>query len=244
MTVQEGSWEKSDNLVPYFKPIEGTNIFRVVSQPVTTFSHWVRTAPSGRNQKFGCIGKETCPLCAAGVNLLVRNCFLVYDRGSHSVKIYEAPNEVFKAIKANAQDEEYGDVTKYDFKLTRSGQGLLTTYQVIPKRKQEPLTEEELAKVEEAKKTVDWKKLYPQKSIGELEQVVENFDPTFIEEIKKNQAEKAKRKAEKAGGAAPQMQTVAASKPARAEVASEEKDFFENTASDDFDLNDLNWGDE
>jgi hypothetical protein len=245
MTIQEGSWEKSDNLVSYFKPIEGVNIFRVVGDPVTTFTHWVKTNLSSRVQKYSCAGKNNCPICNAGVDLLIRNCFLIYDRASQSVKIYEAPNEVFKNIKAYAADEDYGDVTKYDFKLTRSGQGLLTQYQVTPKRKQEPLTDEEMVKVTEAKKTVDWKKLYPSRTCEELEQVVENFTDEFKLEVEKKQAEKAQRKLEKAGASqATPAKTVAATAKPKASTAEDDSDFFDKSAeSDDFDLNNLNWED-
>jgi hypothetical protein len=248
MAVQEGSWEKSDDLLQYFKPNEGANIFRVASNPVTTYSHWVRTAPSGKNQKLSCPGKDTCPVCKAGVDLLIRNCFLILDRSSNSVKLYEAPQEVFKTIKANAQDEEYGDVTTYDFKLIRTGVKFQTKYQVIPSPKPKPLTDEENQKVDEAKGKLDWNKMYPPKTLDELQSIVENFSPDFVEEVKEKQAEKARFKASKEGGTAPQRpvaetQTVAASKPAAKPVAvQDESEFFDNEAEKDIDLNSMDWG--
>lgn len=78
-----------------------------------------------------CLGKNECPLCAAGKRASFRAYIPVLDTSDNKVKIFKANKDTVKFIIGLV--EEYGDLTARDFKLVRSGDGLNTTYQLFAK---------------------------------------------------------------------------------------------------------------
>jgi hypothetical protein len=74
-----------------------------------------------------CPGKNNCPICAAGKYPSFKAYIPVLDRADGKVKIFKASKKTFKRLLT--QVEEYGDVTKRDFKIVRSGEKLDTTYE-------------------------------------------------------------------------------------------------------------------
>ena len=247
MVIRQGDWEETSNVTPYYKPSEGDNIFRIVSSPVLTLTHWIKVGANSKLLKVSCADKkDSCPLCKFGAQLLRRQAFFVLDRKDGNVKVYEAPSQVYQTIKANALDEDYGNPQTYDIKLKKTGSGLKTEYTVLASPKKKPLTEEEEAKVASFVNSVDWDKLYPQKTLAELESLVENLSPDFIDEVREKQAEKAKKANSKGDNSAapqePAMASVAPTPQKTAQTQTDEEEFFGSIPEkESFSSDELDW---
>jgi len=81
----------------------------------------------GQWKTLTCLGKNICPLCQAGKRAAFKAYIPVIDIGTDKVKIFKASKETIRTILGLV--EEYGDLTKHDFKVVRQGDGLDTTYQ-------------------------------------------------------------------------------------------------------------------
>ncbi len=81
----------------------------------------------GQWKSLTCLGKNICPLCQAGKRASFKAYIPVIDIGADKVKIFKASKETVRTILGLV--EEYGDLTKHDFKVVRQGDGLDTTYQ-------------------------------------------------------------------------------------------------------------------
>ena len=127
-----------------YKPPEGGNnlyhkfedgvtyIMRIVSEPVVFQTEFQR-------------GEET--------NISTKYAWLAWDvEGKHPV-ILQLPVTAYKQVAAFATDPDYGDPTNYNLKMTRTGTGLDTQYNIIASPKQIPLAEVEGA--ENAKEELD-----------------------------------------------------------------------------------------
>lgn len=86
---------------------------------------------NGKWMNIRCLGKDSCPLCKAGKYASFRTYIPVFDKKDERVKIYKASKTV--GIQLVGLAEEYGDLTKRDFKILRQGQQLQTTYQFFPR---------------------------------------------------------------------------------------------------------------
>jgi hypothetical protein len=96
-----------------------------VNEIMAAYEH---TEQFGGNWKtVSCPGKKDCPICAAGRYSSFKAYIPVFDRSDDKVKIFKASKKTFK--KLLLQVEEYGDVTKRDFKIVRQGEKLETTYE-------------------------------------------------------------------------------------------------------------------
>lgn len=79
-----------------------------------------------------CLGKDTCPLCMAGKRASYKTYLAVVDiSDENKVKIFKASKTVTKQLIGLV--EEYGDLTKRDFKVSRTGTKFDTTYQFFPR---------------------------------------------------------------------------------------------------------------
>ena len=100
-----------------------------VSEIAANYEH---TEQFGGNWKtVSCPGKATCPICASGKYSSFKAYIPVFDRTDNKVKIFKASKKTFKKLLVIV--EEYGDVTKRDFKVVRSGEKLETTYEFFPR---------------------------------------------------------------------------------------------------------------
>jgi len=77
-----------------------------------------------------CLGKD-CPLCEVGQRPSLKSYMLVIDREDDTVKIFKASKTVAQQLISLVQ--EYGDITKRDFKVYRQGEKINTSYQFFPK---------------------------------------------------------------------------------------------------------------
>lgn len=242
---QLNDWnDTSSGSIKFFKPKEGNNSLRIVSSKfATTYTHWVKTAGSAKLSKATCVGKDKCPVCKAGIDLIVRNVFFILDRADGEIKLYEAPKDVFQQLKAFATHPDYGDLSNYDVNVQRSGSGLLTKYQVVASRKNNALSDEELEKVESTVNFETLNKLYPPKTVEQLQDMVDNLDPDFIVETE----EKRRKRAEASGKEytpilKPARQTTPPPKAAKATHVQDEAEFFGNSPTAEVeDLDELQW---
>jgi hypothetical protein len=92
--------------------------------------------------------------------------------------------------------------------------------------------------------STDWDKIYPQKSVKELQDLLENLSSEFIEEVQEKQAEKAKKAAAKAGNDAPvQEPAMATARQQAPKNQAAEDEFFGNIPErDGLTSDDLDWG--
>jgi hypothetical protein len=140
------------------------NKFRIVGQAITGYSYWkddngksksvhVKNKPIGTpiDCKADKDGKYT-------VNQFLA--FPIFDYYDSQVKIMELIQKtVMKAIVGYAEDEDWGDVTKYDFNITRSKDGEKVEYlvsPVVPK----PLSPEAIETIKKTFVTFNLEELY------------------------------------------------------------------------------------
>lgn len=68
--------------------------------------------------------------------------WVVFNQDSKTAQILQQSATFFKNLAALAQDEEWGDPTGYDIKVSRKGTELETKYTIVPSTNREPLDSE------------------------------------------------------------------------------------------------------
>lgn len=134
--------------VDFIKIGQGTTRMRIVSQPCVVQIHWEETS-SGSRRKVICPGAG-CPICAAGKASQRRYQLYVIDRSDAKLKVMEQGPSVISKLKQYTMDEDYGNPVKYDIKITKTGSGKETRYNVVASPNKTPITEEEKALVQAA----------------------------------------------------------------------------------------------
>lgn len=67
--------------------------------------------------------------------------WVVWNVEEKTAQIMQLPVTGYRQIAAFAADDDYGDPTQYSIKITRTGQGLETKYNVVPSPKKTTLAE-------------------------------------------------------------------------------------------------------
>lgn len=101
-----------------------TYVVRIASEPVVMQSEFV-------DQKTG---EST---------LSTKYAWVIWNVESKTAQIMKLPVTAYRQIAALATDDEYGDPTNYNLKITRTGTGLETKYSVVASPKQMPLKDVE-----------------------------------------------------------------------------------------------------
>lgn len=128
----------------WMKLKDGSNKVRIVSDFADYGIHSIKD--NGKYRSEVCIGKDNgCYYCSQGSPVKVQFLGWVIDRADNQVKLLRIGWVIASQIKAYQESEEYGfkDLPPYDIDIVRSGEGLDTDYNVIPARKDTPLTPEE-----------------------------------------------------------------------------------------------------
>ena len=119
----------------YFKFKDGANTFRVLSSAIVGFEYWnTANKPVRSAEAF----KTTPPdirLDKDGNPTKIKHfwCFTVWSYDDNRVQIMEITQaSIREAIKALVDNAKWGDPHNYDLTITRSGEGLDTSYQVMP----------------------------------------------------------------------------------------------------------------
>lgn len=120
------------NRVQYFRIKSGeSRIIRFITPPDKLFAVFEHTEQIGGHWKnIPCIG-ENCPLCAENNRPSLKIYSFIIDREDNTVKVFKMSKTVAQQIPSMV--EEYGDITKRDFKVYRQGEKLNTVYQFFPK---------------------------------------------------------------------------------------------------------------
>jgi hypothetical protein len=146
--------EKDTNVVKkdkeYMKMQKGVYKIRLLDlQPVTVWTHYVKSANGGKGLSFTCLGKSVCPCCIEN-DLLVAgggdkkytsrevSTINVLDRADGEVKILSKGKTLFKALwNAHMSLKSISDnpdlkITDHDIQVTVAGSGTDTEYSAIP----------------------------------------------------------------------------------------------------------------
>lgn len=130
--------EANKNSVNNLKLKDGQSaVVRVLSpadEIVSVYEHVKQF--NGQWKTVTCIGKNDCPLCQSGDYASFKSYLVVADRNDNDkVKIFKASKRV--GMQLIGLVEEYGDLTKRDFKITRQGNDVNTTYQFFARDPQD-----------------------------------------------------------------------------------------------------------
>ena len=127
---------------------DGSNKVRIVSDFVDYGTHSIKEGTQFKS--VVCIGKENhCPYCEKGLPARVQFLGWVIDRSDGQVKLLRIGWSIYEQLKNFQESKEYGfeNLPPYDIDIVRTGTGLDTKYNIIPARKDSPLTEAEQAMV-------------------------------------------------------------------------------------------------
>ncbi len=158
--------ENSNNGVPYlkFKANEAKVIrfLQPVEELISVYEHVEEFKIGWRT--ITCIRKENgCPLCKAAFNPIFHTYIPLIDKSDQNkVKIFKVGVKVGDQFMGLIK--EYGDITKRDFKILKTGEKLKTQYHFFAK---DP-SPEDWSKVE----IPDIEKLVQPKSISEIESIL------------------------------------------------------------------------
>jgi hypothetical protein len=121
----------SSNAILKIKANE-SKVIRLLTLPENIISVWEHVEQmSGGWQTVTCLGKAECPLCRAGKQASFKSYIAIIDREDNKVKVLKASKKV--GVQLIGLQEEYGDLRGRDFKISRTGDKLDTTYQFFPR---------------------------------------------------------------------------------------------------------------
>ena len=136
--IERKSNTNKEDRVPYTKFEAGATTIRILdNEPYSFWSHWL---PS-QNTSVICMGKG-CPICAViaeeKANKVANKKYSSTQR--HAIRIWNyKTNQMEVMIQGKnffsqllTLHREVGDITTYDIKVIRSGEGKETSYTVIP----------------------------------------------------------------------------------------------------------------
>jgi hypothetical protein len=121
----------------YLKFDQGENRFRILSKPVIGWEDWKDKKPL----RFHMDSKPEKPV---DPKKPVKHfwAMVVWNYKLGRIQILEiTQSSIQKAIKALAADEDWGDPLAYDIKVSRTGEGMETEYQINP-APHKPIAEE------------------------------------------------------------------------------------------------------
>jgi len=142
----------------------GENRIRIASQTFHFKKHGFKS--EGKYSSKICQG-EGCPYCLQGNEPKNRYAWTVIDREDGQVKILEVGWQIYGQLLAYAKDEDYGELTGYDIKIKRTGEGLETEYSVVASPKKSEITDEEKQAIIDAK--IDLEKVFSAGKFGSRE---------------------------------------------------------------------------
>lgn len=131
----------------YMKLQKGENVIRVLSTPVVGFEYWNNDNKPIRSKE---VPSSTPNIkCDADGNATKVKHFwavVVYNYDTKAIEILQINQASIQTAIVNLyKDEDWGNPSQYDIKITRKGEGLTTEYSVNPKPAK-PVDTEILAK--------------------------------------------------------------------------------------------------
>lgn len=139
------SWLPTNYEVPtassgYMKFKDGANLFRVVSEPILGVEYWVTLADGKRSPRRKRMG-ERVPSEELELNPKTGEpeypkhfwAFVVWNWEIERLQILEITQKgILNSIRALERSKGWGSPLGYDIEVTRAGEGIETTYTVMP----------------------------------------------------------------------------------------------------------------
>ena len=121
----------------YTKFNEGNNLIRILdNEPFSYWSHWLNK----QQTSVACMGKD-CPICAIIAQMKANKETPIYTSTMrHAIRIWNyTTNQMEIMIQGKnffndllTLHKEVGDITSYDIKVVRKGEGTETKYTLLP----------------------------------------------------------------------------------------------------------------
>jgi len=136
--------------VPYTKFENGSTIIRILdNEPFSFWSHWLQK----QQTSVTCLGKD-CPICnviraqkankeTPQYSSTQRHCVRIWNYKEERLEVMIQGRTFFSQLLD--LHKEVGDITTYDIKVIRKGEGTNTTYTLLP----QPAKEFEIPNQEE-----------------------------------------------------------------------------------------------
>ena len=156
MTFLPPDYEAPAGSSRYMKFKDGDNVFRILDSAVTGMELWINHRPVRKRMSDPFTREElesADPERDGGIGKPKHFwAFPIIDRSDSTVKILEVTQRsVQDGIKGLVDDEDWGDPTKYDIKVSRSVVKERTTY-LVSSKPTKSLSEKELEMWNEVKK--------------------------------------------------------------------------------------------
>lgn len=129
--------EKTSEKIPYTKFETGSTMIRVLdNEPYSYWSHWLNK----QQTSVACL-KRDCPICGVIAQMKANKETPIYTSSQrHAIRIWNyTTNQMEIMIQGKnffsqllTLHKEIGDITTYDIKVVRKGQGTDTTYTLLP----------------------------------------------------------------------------------------------------------------
>jgi hypothetical protein len=166
--VGQPSQRSSTEQIQFLKINQEARV-RILSEPEPYFKHFVTTI-SGRNTVIKCPGFNQCIVCQKDGKPRKREMFLILDRADGQVKLYDAPETVAEQIKPFIG--LYGDLIQYDIAIKKLGSTKRTDYQVVYLPKSDPLTNDEILRIQSVSQKINLKELVKPHTPEEIEAIL------------------------------------------------------------------------
>lgn len=122
----------------FMKLDEGENIIRVMSNPIKTHVHWVKTAENKDRKITSPEGSAELVrrLEEAGFKKQPSYMIKILDRKDDVFKLLEVGPQIFKGIQLLNANPKWANVTNYDISITKGPKGQQPLYNVTPNPKE------------------------------------------------------------------------------------------------------------
>lgn len=132
-------YEIPDKGGSYMKFVKGENRFRILGSPILGYEGW-KTDDEGRNRPIRKRMTETHSVTEVDDPEKIKHFWAlpVYNYQAEAIQILEITQKgIQKSLKSFASDSDWGNPREYDLVVVRDGDGMETSYEVMPKPKKE-----------------------------------------------------------------------------------------------------------
>ena len=115
----------------YTRLAQGDNKLRFLGKPIFGWETWIDDGGSRQPKRFELDEKyEQSDLGPDGVKQFMA--IKVYNYNDSCIQVFQITQKsIFKALKGYSLNPDYGNPAEYDITITRTGEGMKTSYTVI-----------------------------------------------------------------------------------------------------------------
>lgn len=143
------SWNKGQRTLPkqatgqYMRIQDGTNKFRVLSEPITGYEAWSDKKPIRRKEyDFKDVEFDINTYTGRPQEPKVFWAFVVWNYNEEQVQILSLDkSSILLDFETYLDDEDWGNPMQYDLKIEKTGKGMETRYKLIASNKKETSSE-------------------------------------------------------------------------------------------------------